>query len=110
MPGIKGMGNGKARPGNVRLKIWQSMRVMRRFTIPDLCRTSGASDTNVRKFVRNLWRHGYVAKTGTYISGRPGLYQGFRIAIDTGPVYETRCRFCHRPLHHPCSEGDINDR
>lgn len=110
MPGIKGMVDGKPRPGRVRHKIWRSMRVMRRFTIPDLCRTSGASETNVRKFVRNLLTHGYIAKTGTYHRGHAGQYQGYRIAIDTGPIYETRCRFCNRPLGYPCSGGDPDDR
>lgn len=109
MPGIKGMSAAKPRAGNLRLKIWQSMRVMRRFTVPDLCRTSGANLNNVQKFVRSLLRHGYIAKIGTYVSGRAGSYQSFRIAIDTGPQYESRCRFCKQPLESPCT-GDTDDR
>ena len=71
MPGIKGMSAGKPRAGNLRLKIWQSMRVMRRFTVPDLCRTSGANLDNVQKFVRNLLAS-WLYRKDRHLCQRPG--------------------------------------
>jgi len=102
MPGIKGMAYARPRQGAVRRKIWQSMRILRRFTIPDLCRTASASHGNVKKFVRSLTVHGYVAKFGTYVSGRKGSYQQFRLVRDIGPDYPTVCDRCGNPLSAAC--------
>ena len=103
MPGIKGMRHARPKPGAVRNKVWQSMRILRRFTIPDLCRTSGAGRENVRKFIKRLETHGYVEQQGNYVSGRPGVYRGMRLVKDIGPFYPTRCDICGRPLKHPCT-------
>lgn len=34
-----------------RQKVWQSMRILKRFSLPDLMRTSGEAESNVRKVV-----------------------------------------------------------
>ncbi|KQC11103.1 MAG: hypothetical protein APR55_08145 [Methanolinea sp. SDB] len=114
MAGVKGMVPAKPRRDSMRSKVWQSIRIFRRFTLPDLCRTADARINNVRKFVRRLEEHGYVAKVGGYVSGRGGSYQGWRLVKDAGPNYPTRCRRCGRPLGEPCTpkeaehEGDSN--
>ncbi len=102
MPGKKGMTHNRPRKNTDRSRIWQSMRIMKLFTIPDLCRTSGAGLYNTRKFVRRLHAHGYVAKHGGYTSGRTGSYQGWRIVKDTGPCYPTICEVCGRSVQEPC--------
>lgn len=102
MPGIKGMSHTTPRPGAVRNKVWQSMRILRRFTISDLCRTSGASRVNVRKFINRLEAHGYVTQQGDYTGGRAGVFRGLRLVKDIGPHYPTRCDKCGRPLGQPC--------
>lgn len=102
MAGVNGMTARRPRANAMRRKVWQSMRILRRFTIPDLCRTSGASLTNTRKFIRRLAAHGYVAKQGRFIGGRPGEYQAWRLVRDIGPDYPTRCGTCGRPLGDPC--------
>ena len=102
MPGIKGMTAAAPRAGALRTKIWQSMRILRRFTQADLCRTTGASRSNVRKFVKRLEIHGYVTQQGTWVSGRAGVYRGLRLVKDSGPVYPVRCEVCGRPLGAPC--------
>jgi len=102
MAGIKGMVSAKPRPNAVRRKVWQSMRIMRRFTVPDLCRTSGAKRNNVRKFLRRLREHGYAAPFGTYVSGRTGSFQSWRLVKDAGPDHPLRCERCGRPLSEPC--------
>lgn len=102
MPGVKGMVSRRPRVGAVRGKIWQSMRILKRFTVPDLCRTSGASNSNTRKFVRSLLAHGYLAILPGYVSGRPGVYQAYRLVTDCGPFYPTRCERCGNALGSPC--------
>lgn len=109
MAGKKGMIAGKPGRNSVRLKAWQSMRILRRFTIPDLCRTAGARTNNMRKFVRALARHGYVGKFGGYVSGRSGDYQAWRLIRDTGPDYPLRCERCGDPLGYPCKTGGVYD-
>jgi hypothetical protein len=102
MPGVKGMVYSRPRQRTVRRKIWQSMRILLRFTIPDLCRTACASQSNVKKFVRNLTIHGYVAKHGDYVSGRKGSYQEFRLVRNIGPDYPTVCDRCGGHIGGPC--------
>ena len=102
MSGIKGMVHAAPKPGAVRNKVWQSMRILRRFTVSDLCRTSGAKRSNVRKFVKRLEVHGYIAQLGSYTSGRAGVFKGLRLVKDIGPHYPMRCDTCGRPLGQPC--------
>jgi DNA-binding IclR family transcriptional regulator len=102
MPGIKGMTPAEPNKRALRNKIWQSMRIMRRFTLADLCRTSGAKRTNVRKFVKRLEVHGYVVQQGHYVGGRVGVFRGLRLVKNTGPTYPMRCTSCGRPLGAPC--------
>ncbi len=104
MAGKKGMKIRRARSNTARYRIWQSMRIMRRFTMPDLCRASDARLFNVRKFVDALVRHGYIAKNAGYVSGRAGVYQSYRIVRDTGPYYPTRCDRCGRPIGEKCDK------
>jgi hypothetical protein len=106
MPGIKGMAYAAPRTGSLRSKIWQSMRIMRRFTAADLCRTSGARRNNVRKFIKRLEVHGYVAQQGEYAGGRPGAFRGLRLVKDIGPRYPALCQTCGRPLSEPCIKAD----
>jgi hypothetical protein len=102
MPGFKGMTYAVPRRNALRCKVWQSMRIMRRFTAAELCRTTGAQRNNVRKFIRQLERHGYVAQQGTYAGGRVGVFRGLRLVKDVGPQYPSRCETCGRPLCEPC--------
>jgi hypothetical protein len=104
MPGVKGMVESKPRPAAVRNRIWKSIRILRRFTQPDLVRTSPpASIDNVRKFLKRLEVHGYVAKTGCFTGGRPGRYQSYRLVRDHGPTHPLRCERCGRPLCEKCT-------
>ena len=102
MSGIKGMTPRSPKPTAVRRKVWQSMRIMRRFTITDLCRTSGAKRENVRKFVKRLETHGYIAQVGEYTKGRAGVFRGLRLVKDTGPDHPMHCDVCGRSLNQPC--------
>ncbi len=112
MPGVRGMQHTAHRKNALRSKIWQSMRILRRFTIVDLCRTTGARRDNVKKFVRRLEVHGYVAQHGTYVGGRAGIFRGLRLVKDVGPRYPLCCEICGRPMNKPClseSEKSANE-
>lgn len=102
MPGVKGMTNRRPRNNAIRITIWENMRILRKFTIPELCMTTGSKVNNTRKFIRRLAEHGYVAKMGRHVPGRAGSYQGWQVVKDPGPVYPMRCDECGRPLGEPC--------
>jgi DNA-binding IclR family transcriptional regulator len=108
MPGVKGMHHKTGRTNAVRRQIWQSIRILRRFTLPDILRTlpGKAEYANVRKFVASLERHGYVRKTGRYTSGRAGEYQLYSLVVDAGPEYPTVCTACGRTLAQACKETE----
>ena len=108
MPGVRGMAYAKPRQGAVRRKVWQSMRNLIRFTIPDLVRCSPpARINNVRKFVRSLATHGYVARLDDdYVSGRAGSYQGWRLVRNIGRDYPTICDRCGGILSGPCNKEE----
>jgi hypothetical protein len=71
----------------MRQRIWQAMRIIRHFTIPDLCRAvDGATVANVQSFVSRLFKEGYVSKLGTVRRGHAGEYQGYQLTNDIGPT------------------------
>jgi hypothetical protein len=102
MSGVKGMIQLAPKKNTLRRKIWQSMRILRRFTVGDLCRTTGAKRYNVRKFVKRLERHGYIVQVGEYRGGRIGAFRGLRLVKDIGPEYPVRCEVCGKGLGGPC--------
>lgn len=59
---------------------------MKRFDIPALMRTvPGATYSNTLKLVNRLEKLGVIGRTGNYVSGRAGEYQGYALLKDTGP-------------------------
>lgn len=103
MPGVKGMVHSKTRDNVFRGKVWQSMRVKRRFTMPDLCRTSTekyeqSCYENIKKWVKKLENHGYVEKTGPRTFRRVGEFQAYRLVRETGPVHPVTCDKCGKSL------------
>ena len=90
-----------------RQQMWQTTRIKagRGFTIPDLLVTvPGATLSNVKKFIVRLERHGIIRKTGPSGSGRPGVYQTYRLAHNTGPLLPDICPACGRKLTDKCGE------
>jgi hypothetical protein len=67
--------------------MWQSMRIMKRFSMPDILRTvPGATKTNAVKFIGRLLAAGYIGRIGSYVSGRAGEFKSYALLKDTGPV------------------------
>lgn len=102
MSGKKGMVPTRPKAGCKRRNIWRSIRILRVFTVSDLCRTASVEYDNARKFVRNLNRHTYVAKHGEHTRGRGGSFQSYRLVRDIGPEYPTVCDLCGKPITGPC--------
>ena len=54
----------------MRQRIWSAMRILTRFTIPDLCRVvEGSTVANVQSYISRLYREGYIGKFGTVRRG-----------------------------------------
>ena len=66
-------------------RVWQSMRVMRTFSQPELVATAEAGRENVRRYVRGLLNAGYLAVVRPTDSGRRGGHAVYRLVRDTGP-------------------------
>lgn len=76
----------RQRQPRARDRVWQSMRVMRTFTRPDLMATAEASEDNVSKYVRGLVRAGIVTIVKPRDSGRKGGHEIYRLIKDLGPT------------------------
>lgn len=69
-----------------RQKMWLSMRILRKFTIPDVLRTAPpAKIENAYKFFGRLEAAGIIGKVGDFTAGRAGEYQRFVLLKDMGP-------------------------
>lgn len=99
MAGKRGMKTRAAVLDSIRSNVWRAMRIHKTFTIPDLQRaTPGATEANIQKFLLGLRRHGIITKIGAFRSGRPGEFQQYHLAKNSGPVYPTICDRCGQPL------------
>lgn len=78
--------DGAARPRRrtQRARLWRAMRVLRRFSLPELLITSGASRRSAEDFINCLARAGYLACEQR---GHPmrGSWSVYRLAAGTGP-------------------------
>jgi hypothetical protein len=84
MAGIHGQYR-KIPTSGARSRAWQSMRVLRAFTIVDLIATAEITRQNASKYLVRLERAGYVARVRDNVSGRAGSHIRYRLARDTGP-------------------------
>lgn len=98
MPGVKGMIQRRQRRGCDRARMWASMRIMRRFTSPDICKTSGAKLDNARKYIKRLARHGFVVAVGPKATGQPGQFQAYQIIPPTTPDHPIVCPRCGKSI------------
>lgn len=71
--------------GEARQQAWQTMRVMRRFSVADLCTTAAIGESNAQKFVTSLARTGYIVVSRDRVNGRPGSRPIYQLVRDTGP-------------------------
>lgn len=92
----------------IRQQLWQAIRIKRgEFTMPDLMITTpGATETNVKKFVKRLSVHGIIREIGHYVSGQPGHFKRFRLRMDTGPIPPSTCPNCKKRMTAAICKGE----
>lgn len=85
------------------------MRILRTFTVPDLTATADASETNTVKYVRGLYRAGYLRCVRQKDSGRRGGHPVYRLVRDTGPLAPRLQRdgTTYDPNRHQVVEGGL---
>lgn len=107
MAGRKGQSH-QVRKRTERQKMWQTMRFKAcGFSLPDLLVTvPGATRSNAKKFIARLERHGIILKTGPSGSGRPGVFQAYRLSRNTGPIPPDACPNCGKRLTAAICEGE----
>jgi len=71
-------------------RVWQAMRIKRRFTIPELQAAAGEIGkpvhyVHVHRYLSALRRAGYVRLVRSY-RGRIGEHAVFQLACDSGPL------------------------
>lgn len=72
---------------SLRQNMWRSMRIIKRFTIPDILRTvEGATLTNAYKYFYRLEKSGIIVKVGSYVSGRSGEFQQYALLLGDAPI------------------------
>lgn len=72
--------------GRGRQRMWQSMRVLRQFTIADLAATTETPPNSVSHYVRALRDAGYVRCVQPVQSGRTAGHACYALVRDSGPA------------------------
>lgn len=85
MAGVRGMHRLNNRRPAARDRLWQSMRILRSFRLPDLIATAEAGADNTQKYVRGLVLAGIVQETRPRDSGRKSGHAIYRLPRDLGP-------------------------
>ncbi|MCG9722141.1 hypothetical protein [Shewanella sp. Isolate7] len=84
----------KHRNGTGQQCVWQSMRMLRTFTYPDLVATAEVSMSTARTYCSLLQEHGYVKliRTPKHLPNkeREGKVATYRLVKDTGPIAPKR--------------------
>lgn len=74
------------RKARARDRVWSSMRILRRFSLPDLVSTAECNRDNIRKYIIALTRAGYLRVAVAKQNGRKGGHQIWALARNTGPA------------------------
>lgn len=80
-------------------KLWQSMRIMRTFSAPELAAVSEVHVTTADKYVRALHNAGFLRRVAEHKPGQPGTSDTYTLVRNTGPL---------SPIRH--KKGGVYDR
>lgn len=97
MSGRKGQLHRAARNNTGRRRIWQSMRILRSFTLPDLARTADVKIDNAKKFTAALTIHGYLRVVAEN-TGMNGGYKRWVLICNQGPDHPLVCSRCGKSI------------
>lgn len=86
MAGVKGcVKRSQVQPGQQ--QAWQAMRILRRFTLPQLLTTCPKlAHRTARHYLGRLRCCGYVERVARRLSGVPGSHDTYALRRNTGPV------------------------
>jgi len=70
---------------NQRSRAWQSMRILRRFKLPDIVATAEISPNNCAKYIRALNAIGYLRVVQARHQGKAGGGAVYALVKNTGP-------------------------
>lgn len=84
MPRRKG-DHTKAASRDARQRAWQSMRIIKQFTKPQIEAVSQIKRDNLGRFIRPLVRCGYLRCVKENLSGSPGSFKVWRLIRNSGP-------------------------
>ena len=97
------------RKPRARDRAWQSMRILRRFTMPQLVATAEITIDNARKYCNGLERAGFLRLTTPRNSGVRGGHKTYLLIRDPGPK-SPRLRtngITYDPNHHQTYTGGL---
>ena len=95
-------------------RAWGSIRILQKFTIPDLIRTSDLdiTESEIKKLViwlSDLEIHGYIEKTSSKSSEKNIYFQQYHLRRNTGPLYPKICDICgHYITKNVCQVTETN--
>lgn len=95
-----------------RARLWQSMRILRRFTLPMLMTTAETKFDNTRIYVRALCVAGLIRQATPKRNGRKGGHMEWILVRDAGPRAPRvqKNRRIYDPNTHTVIEGENHER
>lgn len=91
-------------------RVWQSMRILRRFDTADLVATAEAGRSGVEKYVRALGAAGFLRLIEARVNGRPGSRDQWALVRDTGPLAPIVRREKSRTVYDANTRATWGDR
>ena len=85
MSGVQGMHRSAESRRTARDRIWQSMRILRRFALSDLAATAEAGTANCLKYASGLCACGVLSVVTPRATGKKGGHITFALVRDLGP-------------------------
>jgi hypothetical protein len=85
MSGKLGMHRSAETRRTARDRIWQSMRILRRFSLPDLVATAETGESNCLKYTRALTAAGILRLVKAKENGKMGGHIQWALSRDLGP-------------------------
>lgn len=91
-PHLPGKNPTSPQPNSIRQRIWQAMRFLEVFTIPEVMGLAECSKSSVERYLTDLCRYEYVVKVGSFnkrapMAKRRGWHNRYRLFNNTGHKY-----------------------
>ena len=91
-PHLPGKNPTSPQPTSIRQRIWQAMRFLEVFTIPEVMGLAECSKSSVERYLTDLCRYQYVVKLSGFnkrasMAKRRGWHNRYRLLSNTGHMY-----------------------